>query len=69
MAGEQLTPFGAPTQRPDEPVTAGIDMGAGPGSDALMVSDRRLNLISALDDDGTPDALLLRDIAMMRGWI
>jgi hypothetical protein len=26
-----------PTQRPDEPVTAGIDQGAGVGSDALMM--------------------------------
>jgi hypothetical protein len=28
-------PFGAPTQRPDEPVTAGADAGPGPGSDVL----------------------------------
>jgi hypothetical protein len=27
-----------PTQRPDEPVTAGIDQGPGPGSEALMMS-------------------------------
>ena len=27
----------APTQRPQEPVTSGLDMGAGPGSDALMM--------------------------------
>jgi hypothetical protein len=26
-----------PTQRPNEPVTAGIDQGAGPGSEALMM--------------------------------
>jgi len=26
-----------PTNRPDEPVTAGIDQGAGPGSEALMM--------------------------------
>jgi hypothetical protein len=26
-----------PTQRPDEPVTSGIDQGAGVGSDALMM--------------------------------
>ena len=25
------------TQRPDEPITAGIDQGAGPGSEALMM--------------------------------
>jgi len=27
----------APSQRPGEPVTAGIDMGAGPGANALMM--------------------------------
>ena len=27
-----------PTQRPDEPVTAGINMGEGPGSEALMLN-------------------------------
>jgi hypothetical protein len=30
-----------PTQRPDEPVTAGIDMGPGAGSDALMLNQIR----------------------------
>lgn len=30
-----LTPFGAPSDRPDEPVTAGVDAGPGPGSEAL----------------------------------
>lgn len=25
-----------PTQRPDEPITAGVDVGPGPGSEALM---------------------------------
>jgi hypothetical protein len=33
-----VTPLYAPTERPDEPVTAGIDQGAGPGSNALMVN-------------------------------
>lgn len=30
-----VIPFNAPTQRPDEPVTAGVDAGPGPGSEAL----------------------------------
>jgi hypothetical protein len=33
-----VTPLYAPSERPDEPVTAGIDQGAGVGSDALMVN-------------------------------
>lgn len=31
----EVTPITAATQRADEPVTAGIDMGAGPGSEVL----------------------------------
>lgn len=30
--------LGRPSDRPDEPITAGIDMGAGPGSDSLDLS-------------------------------
>ena len=31
----EVTPLFAPSQRLEEPVTAGIDMGAGPGSEVL----------------------------------
>lgn len=34
-----VTPFGAPSMRPDEPVTAGVDMGDGPGSTSLGFPD------------------------------
>lgn len=30
-----LIPLDAPTQRPEEPITAGVDAGAGPGSEIL----------------------------------
>lgn len=30
-----VTSLGAPTENPDEPVTAGLDMGAGAGSDSM----------------------------------
>lgn len=33
----EVTPLFAPSQRPTEPVTNGIDAGAGAGSDALMM--------------------------------
>jgi hypothetical protein len=32
-----VTELYAPTTRPGEPITAGIDRGAGPGSSALMM--------------------------------
>ncbi len=33
---ELPTPLMAPTSRPDEPITSGINMGAGPGSEVMM---------------------------------
>ena len=33
-----LTELYAPTQRPNEPITAGIDMGEGPGPGSLMMN-------------------------------
>jgi hypothetical protein len=33
-----VTPLFAPTQRPEEPITAGVDMGDGPGSNVLMMN-------------------------------
>jgi hypothetical protein len=32
LVQEPLIPLDAPTQRPDEPVTFGVDAGPGPGS-------------------------------------
>ena len=34
---EPVVELFAPSQRPDEPITAGIDTGEGPGSNALMM--------------------------------
>jgi hypothetical protein len=35
MAGPEAVPLTAPTQNPDELITTGADVGAGPGSDIL----------------------------------
>jgi hypothetical protein len=40
---QSVTELYAPTERPNEPITAGIDMGAGPGSDALMMNQMKQN--------------------------
>jgi hypothetical protein len=32
---ENVIPLGAPSRRPDEPVTAGVDAGPGPGREVL----------------------------------
>jgi hypothetical protein len=38
-----VTPLFAPSQRPEEPITAGVDMGPGAGSDALMINQIQQN--------------------------
>ena len=37
-AMSQVTPLFAPTQRPNEPITNGVDIGPGAGSEALMMN-------------------------------
>lgn len=37
-AANQVTPFSAPTSRPNEPVTSGAALGPGPGTSALGTS-------------------------------
>jgi hypothetical protein len=39
----QVTPLSAPTMNPDESVMSGINMGAGPGSEALMLPSNQDN--------------------------
>ena len=36
QSGPRVIPLDAPTERPDEPLTAGLSTGAGPGPEALM---------------------------------
>ena len=68
-----ITPLYAPTQRPEEPITAGIDMGAGVGSSALMMqsqfAERRLSDILAemIPYDTTGEIQYLYQNALSRG--
>ena len=43
-----ITPLFAPTQRPDEPITSGIAMGAGPGPEALGMRPQQETLSQLL---------------------
>jgi len=68
-----VTPLYAPTQRPNEPITAGIDLGPGPGSDALMMksafSESKLSdtLARMLPYDTTGEIGILYQQALARG--
>lgn len=42
------TPLMAPSTRPNEPITSGIDMGAGPGSEALGLPTSEPTLASTI---------------------
>lgn len=71
MQQGEVTPLFAPSQRPNEPVTAGVDVGAGPGSSALMMGKSAEKLSDTLakmlpfDTDGSI-AILYQD-ALSRG--
>jgi len=68
-----VTELYAPTQRPNEPITSGIDMGEGPGSSALMMqskfADRKLSDILAqmIPYDTTGEVQYLYQNALSRG--
>jgi hypothetical protein len=73
MAPSQITPLYAPSERADEPVTAGIAMGDGPGPEALGVntsaSAESLSNILAqmLPYDTNGEIALLYEQAVSRG--
>jgi hypothetical protein len=49
----KVTGLGAPTERPNEPITSGIPMGPGPGPEALgrqSFADQKLSDLQALAD-------------------
>ena len=66
-----VTPLFAPTERPNEPITNGIDIGPGAGSSALMMKKSTIKLSDTLaqmlpyDTDGSI-AILYQD-ALARG--
>jgi hypothetical protein len=68
-----VTELFAPTQRPEEPITAGINIGAGPGSEALgmqsPLSQRKMSDILAqmIPYDNTGDIAILYQQALARG--
>ena len=68
-----VTPLFAPSERPDEPITNGIDIGPGAGSEALMMqsqfAQRKLSDILAemIPFDNTGDVALLYQQAIARG--
>ena len=69
---ERVTPLFAPSQRPDEPVTAGIAMGAGPGPEVLgmrPVVQEKLSdaLAQMLPFDQSGEIEILYQRALARG--
>jgi hypothetical protein len=65
-----ITPLSAPTERPDEAITTGMDFGAGPGSEALnLPRERTLSevLSSMIDIDPTGEVQDLYNFVASRG--
>ena len=66
-----ITPLFAGTQRPDEPITAGVPMGPGPGPEVLGIAPRGEKLSDALARmlpyDQTGEVAILYQQALARG--
>jgi hypothetical protein len=68
-----VTELYAPTERPNEPITSGIDLGAGPGAEALgmqaMQGSQKLSDILAkmLPYDTTGEVGVMYQNALVRG--
>ena len=66
-----ITPLYAPSERPDEPITSGIPLGAGPGPEALgtVTPTEKLSatLAKLLPFDNTGDIAILYQEALARG--
>ena len=66
-----VTPLFAPSERPEEPITNGIDMGPGEGSSALMMakSNEKLSdtLAKMIPYDTSGEVAILYQQALARG--
>jgi hypothetical protein len=68
-----ITPLYAKSERPEEPITNGINMGPGAGSEALMMqsqfADRKLSdiLVDMIPFDNTGEIAILYQDALSRG--
>jgi hypothetical protein len=66
-----VTPLFAPSERPDEPITNGIDIGPGAGSSALMMakSNEKLSdtLAKMIPYDTSGEVAILYQQALARG--
>lgn len=69
---QQVTPLFAPSQRPDEPITSGIALGAGPGPEALgarAIPQEKISdiLATMLPYDQSGEVEILYQRALARG--
>ena len=68
-----VTPLYAPSQRPEEPITNGINMGPGAGSEALMMQSQFAGrktsdiLVDLIPYDETGEITILYQQALSRG--
>jgi hypothetical protein len=73
IAQTPITPLFAASQRPDEPITSGIDLGDGLGSSALLMQSQFANnkvstsLEQMLPYDQTGEIAILYQQALARG--
>jgi hypothetical protein len=63
MAVPSITPLTAPTSRPDEPITAGVDFGPGPNSTVIKLPNTQPSILTVIqqiaENDPSGDAELI----------
>lgn len=64
--GRSAVPIFSPSARPDEPVTAGVDFGPGPGSAPMGFRPRRLSQVLSEIANSNPDSDAAEMLAVAR---
>jgi hypothetical protein len=68
----QVVPLSAPTQRPTEPLTAGMDFGPGPGTEAIRVPNMAVSPSHTMkliaQNDPTGESELLYQALLNKGY-
>jgi len=71
MAIPEATQITAPTQRPDEPITAGVDFGPGPNSSIIKLPNTQPTILNVLqsiaENDPTGDTELFMMMFQNKG--
>ena len=72
MEAPAVVPLSAPTQRPNEPITAGMDFGPGPGTEAIRIPNMAISPSHTMkliaQNDPTGESEILYQALLNKGY-